>query len=320
MKYVRGETSAIGTLVLFVVFIVGLGIFWVYTGGPQRTASRSGPLLSQPLIPGIGNVPAVAPSTGTSGGGTGTGGTGVTTTPSVWDLFYGYGSGVGSEEASPYAPDVYLENGSANNTSPANEYLVIRTSSNLKNPVTLTGWTLENTSGVKVKIGQAAYLPFLGEVNAEQAITAKASSYIYVTTGRSPNGISFRTNLCTGYFEQFQDYTPSLRMECPYPADEMLKFPEQVAGNEQCINFIRSMGRCQLYVNALPGNIGSSCNAFISTQLTYNGCTNNHKNEASFYKDEWRVYLNRDQELWKSQYERIRLLDENGKLIDAITY
>ncbi len=245
-----------------------------------------------------------------------------TTKPSVLDNYFDFQAvGTSTEANSLYASDVTLSVGRAKDADPQKEYIIIKTSRNLKNPVTISNWTLESvTSGITAKIGEAAQLPFLGMMNANGSITLPAESTVYITTGRAPNGTSFRTNTCTGYFEQLQDFEPFLARECPTPENEMLLFPQQTLGNDQCIKFVQSLPRCAMRLTEIPPTTGSLCQEFVLNQLSYNGCITNHRYDPSFYKNEWRVFLGRSQELWKNTHERIRLLDQNGKLIGSITY
>ena len=187
---------------------------------------------------------------------------------------------------------------------------------------------MSGASRTVVKIGEAAVIPFLGQVNVETPITVGGNTIVYVVTGRSPNGTSFRLSKCTGYFEQFQDFAPSLPTQCPLPEDELFNRPGSNSYNDTCINFVEGLGRCTFNIGALPPLIGSQCQNFILNTLSYNGCISAHKNDPDFYRNEWRVYLGRDQELWKNETgsswqnarEEIRLLDENGKVVDVVSY
>jgi hypothetical protein len=126
--------------------------------------------------------------------------------------------------------------------------------------------------------------------------------------------------MCTEYFEQFQDYTPSLQSDCPDPEEEALKNPQKTAGNTECIDFIDRLRSCELYTQTIPGSLGASCQSFIQNDLSYNGCVTAHRNDPDFYQNEWRVFLNRQQELWGNTHDQVRLLDENGNLIASVSY
>jgi hypothetical protein len=328
MRQPRGEATAMGTLIMFLIFLIILGALWLYSGGPER-ADGQGPFLVPPWLWGTGGGSYTVPGIQNIGEGTGSsGGSGAGTsepqpteeTPSFFDTFFGF-RGTSEKLDSPYAGLVALERGTATASNPDSEYVIIKTAYSLDRSITISDWTLEEDANtLSVKIGQASEAPFLGQVNVGTPITLPANSRVYVITGRSPNGFSFRLNQCTGYFEQFQNFYPSLPLECPDPEDELVRRSEVFSGNAACINYVKQLPRCYLSVNNLPQEIGNLCQSFVTNELSYNGCLNAHKNEPGFYKNEWRVFLNRDQEIWVNQYERIRLLDENGKTVSVISY
>lgn len=319
--------SAGRDLLLFILFLVALGIAWFLTGGPTRPISHAGWFFNPSpygtttgiIIPSV-SVPLS--SSGDTSGGTAQ----AEIKPmSVWDYFFRYRPGVGvvpSANASPYAAYVSLNRGQIGGTDPAGEYLVLRTSQNLPQSVTVSGWTIENVStGMRLAIGGAAPVPVLGEVNTQTPVSAGPGSTIILVTGRSPNGISFRLNECTGYFDQFQTFTPNLPEDCPSPYDEMLVHPGALSNDQACQQYVNTLGQCTFVGTAsLPSGISSACYDFLLNNLSYNGCVAEHRNDAAFYKNEWRVYLNRDQALWSADHGIIDLFDENGKLVAELSY
>ncbi len=330
MKTPRG-VSALGTFLFFIIFLVALGALWVGTGGPSRTISHSSPFLKGPSVPGItGNTittggsieadtsagsPLVDTSSNTNSSNR--------NSPSLLDSFFNYqnGGSAGSQATSPYANDISLSAGEAESDNPDTEYVQITTSSDLAKPITITGWSLESKlKSIKAPIGSAAQIPISGQVNNNYPITLGPDTTVYIVTGRSPNGGSFRVNSCAGYFEQFQNFTPNLRNDCPNPYDEALKNPQKTSGNDDCLDFVNGLRSCEIYTGEIPSNVGSSCQDFIQNDLTYNGCVALHRNDPDFFKNEWRVYLNRQQELWQNTHDQIRLLDENGNLIASYAY
>ncbi len=311
MKYAKGEATAGGTLLLFILFLIVLGVVWVYTGGPSRPISLSGPFLSPPLVPQI----PIGGGAGQPGGIQADQGAVQATNP-----FSSYRGVIATADISPYASSVTLRADNTQTTDPKNEYISIRIEPGLKNTVTLSGWKIvDDGSGAQVNIGMGVQIPFLGQVNTADPITLTSNSTVYVTTGRSPNGVSYRLNECTGYFAQSQQWSPSLPSECPSPTKELARSPN-LANEQACANFVQSLPTCQIYTSSVPGSIGSACQSFVLNELSYNGCVSTHKNDADFYRNEWRVFLNRDQELWKGDHGGIRLLDENGKVVAAVSY
>ncbi|MFC1595074.1 hypothetical protein ACFL3E_01445 [Patescibacteria group bacterium] len=81
------------------------------------------------------------------------------------------------------------------------------------------------------------------------------------------------------------------------------------------------MPRCEFpLIN--PSNIGRDykCVAWINTNVSYAGCVKNHKSDDDFYKKEYRVYLNRGDQMWNDSRETIKLLDKNGIVIAELEY
>ena len=318
-RTLRG-VGALGALIVFLLFLVLLGILWASTGGPERGLSHSGPFLKPPTAPGVqlndGEVKGVSSQED---------GTTIrevaVETDSLLNYFFNNPNGGTNVADSPYASDIEIRSGNADVGNPNEEYIIIETSRNLARNITITGWILESrTTGVKAPIGSAAQIFMLGGVSSELPITVGPESAVYVTTGRSPNGASFRINKCSGYLEQFQDFEPNLDVDCPNPADEALQNPQKTGTNAACIDFIENVNSCELYSDTIPYEVGTQCRDFILNDLSYNGCVTRHRNDPDFYVSEWRIFLNRQQELWNNTHEQIRLLDENGKLVGSVTY
>ena len=54
--------------------------------------------------------------------------------------------------------------------------------------------------------------------------------------------------------------------------------------------------------------------------FNYNGCVDAHKNDADFMGNTWRVYLGRSSSMWRTKNELVKLLDKDGKTVDAFSY
>lgn len=317
MKVVRG--TAAGDLLIVILLLIALGVAWFYAGGPSSALTHSGPFLSLPAPYGNSSGTAYTVPTVTNvGGGTGSSGSNTNSNESPVTTFSNY-LGTFNEIESPYAKYVSLDRGTADSDY-AQEYMTVRIASNAPQKITVSGWRIESTaSGLGTTLPGATLLPNMGDINTNAPVALSAGDTAYIVTGRSPVGTSFRTNMCTGYFAQFQTFKPSLRLDCPSPEDEAARV---MGGSytDACHDTVNSIDRCDLMVSSVPAQAGAACQNFIQSTLTYNGCANAHKNDPAFYRNMWYLYLNRDQELWKSRYERIRLVDENGKVISVVTY
>ena len=206
-----------------------------------------------------------------------------------------------------------------NSTNPNEEYLVIIASDSNTRPVNITGWKLQSAiTGRSTVIDRGTYLFRSGQVNTEQSVFLNPGDRAFVVTGRSPVGVSFKLNACTGYLEQFQNFAPQLPLQCPHPLEENFPTGPQGLSNE-CIDYLRLFPRCAIHTLAIPPQFSGLCQDYIQ-KVTYTECVEKHKSDSNFYKPEWRIFLKRDAEMWKERYETIYLLTESGKLVDSISY
>lgn len=199
------------------------------------------------------------------------------------------------------------------------EYLSIQTEQDITEKIHLTGLVIKSAvSGIKIEIGKGVYLYFSGTVNPAQDIFLGPDETAYIITGRSPLGVSFRVNKCLGYLSKNQNFTPYLYGNCPAVRDEpMPKAPNQL--NDKCLDYIEYFPTCTTFTTGKL-ELSPECNNFLIEKTTYSYCVQAHKNDEDFYQTDWRIYLSRDETIWKSKRETIELLDQNDKLIDSVSY
>ncbi len=227
----------------------------------------------------------------------------------------------GTEPKSLFVDAVSIYVGNARAGNPQEEYIEIAASGSNTQPVNITGWKLKSaTSENEAVIGTGVYLPFGETVNKEDKIFLNPGDRAIIATGESPRGISFRTNTCTGYFEQFQDFYPTLPKECPYQSDEVRARAETKTLGDACLDYLDTLPRCEAHVKAAPIGVSSACNDYINERIHYRGCLEVHKNDTSFYKKEWRIFLGKKEELWKERRETIKLLDTEGRIVTSVSY
>ncbi|MEK7505565.1 MAG: hypothetical protein AAB597_01575 [Patescibacteria group bacterium] len=234
----------------------------------------------------------------------------------------GFGSDFGgSDFTSPLGGNFALETGTAGGALKAdNEYLRIRISPRAPKNILLTGFELRSTaSGRGAAIPEGVPLPFTNQVNEKDPIFVNPSDTIYVNSGRSPVGYSFRVNKCSGYFEQFQNFQPSISLQCPRIEDEELPKPPN-ALSDQCLSYVRGLGTCSVPTSPDTDRLPQECINFVTERSGYNKCVEKYKNDKDFYKPEWRVFLNYSDPLWRNQREVIKLLDLNKETAAGATY
>lgn len=310
----------------FIWGLVGLGFLWYFTGGPERESSKQGQFI-KPLAPvDTGQI------YGNYFGGTPNKDKQTLNTPEDPAVLLEQAeSKVNSFlEESQQAQQIHATSllaktisfdgiAGAKNTPVDEEYIRIVANKNAQQSTQISGLTLSGlVKKIRILVPRAAELPIVGTTAVKSNIILPPSGRALIASGRSPIGTSFRVNMCTGYLDQFQSYTPGLLKNCPEPKDELEKFGPSYESS--CREFVDKIPRCRVHTGSFPSDISSACREFVVKHLNYNTCVVNHKNDAGFLANEWRIFLDQNNELWNNNNEIIRLIDTNGKTIDAITY
>ena len=205
---------------------------------------------------------------------------------------------------------------SAKENYPEKEYIEIHVVQSNLSSVDITNWKLVNSKGEEALIGKSTALPVGGKVNTTTSTNVSGNDILIVSTGHSPVGYSFRLNSCTGYFEQFQDFVPPIITQCPNASYD----PSFQALENDCKMFAYTIPQCTTNVKPFPSGISAGCKSFIISKASYNGCVATNKNNADFNKPEWRIFLNRDSELWNNTKDTVTLLDDRGDVVDSYSY
>lgn len=209
--------------------------------------------------------------------------------------------------------------------NPDNQYISLTTILEANEKIKISGWYFKSElTGYTATIGKAALLPFPFTQTLSDVVLQQ-NDRVFLTKGFSPIGISFRTNKCTGYFEQDRKFVPSLQLVCPWPEDETLPiFSNSTESNEACLDAIRRASRCQTVSNNLiknlPDNVTSSCKNYLREQINYNACVSKHFSDTDFPGQEYRLYFNKFGPLWNKTHDKINLHDQNGLIVDSLSY
>jgi hypothetical protein len=314
-------------------FFIGVFVFifliWVATGGPMHAISFTGPKLALPDALGGGtylSLPRAPYGVGGSnislpGSSSGSGsleGSGGSNVPSQTSL-----SGIPFGTLSPYRNIVSMSHyiSGAGSLNPMNESIDISVSQNAGIPIDITGWKLVSDAGGTIAaIPRGTEIPTSGVVNASDNIILTPGTRATVISGRSPIGASFRENKCIGYFSSFQSFYPQLPQNCPTPSNELVSYygPNYIR-DTACIDYVDKVPRCQIMLSP-PNSLSGACQSFMVQYLNYNGCVTAHRNDSDFLGDTWRIYLGRSSSMWRSRHEVVKLLDINGKTVDAFSY
>jgi len=290
----------------FLVILVGFWFLWFFTGGPERATSQTGIFLKPPAPLETGeSYSSLSSFDG----------------PIIMETGTKNGNG---QPSSSFALSIFRnmislhETGGARITEPQKEFIELRAGTRNLSATSITGWRVMNLSGKTVEISQGTTIPYLSRINIQSTITLSPGEKAIVATGRSPAGVSFKVNKCSGYFEQFQDFNPPLKKECPSPLTNV--DTPSFGLEDACVNYIKNMPKCQINLEPLPADLSPRCSLFINSQINYNTCVDKHKNDSDFQEKEWRVFLGESTELWANNHETIKLFDQTGKIVDVLSY
>lgn len=207
--------------------------------------------------------------------------------------------------------------GRARSSNPDDEFVEIEISGNAPAPVMITGWTLENSSGFRVAIGNGVPALFpQPTIPAPLPIALDSGSSAIITTGQSPGDADFRLNKCTGYLDQTNRFVPALPRACPLIRDEISP-RDRLSG--RCVDYIETIEQCQS-PSSVPETLPDDCGQFVREHANYRGCFARYRDTDGFFDNTWRIFLKRNQELWGQRRETITLRDAQGKIIDELLY
>ncbi len=270
----------------FIVFLFALFVMfcvWVVTGGPERYASHVGPFIKAPPPLDSGEPYSLKfgekePPTNTT----------------VRDSYY-----LKNQTPSYIVKESLFDvraAGVRGAVSPTQEFFTITNTSG--SPQNISGLAISNESKTVAVIPRGSTLPYTGRPNAESPIILAPGETAHVISGRSPIGVSFRANKCSGYLSQFQSFTPTLTTSCPSGLEDL---PRDLFGTP-CESFVGSIPRCTLVLEqkTIPADTAGKCRAFVEQKIGYNSCVDIHKNDSDFYLPTWYIYLSQDTPIWRT--------------------
>jgi len=224
------------------------------------------------------------------------------------------------EVPSPYRGMVELRAGDTWSTDPDTEYLVLSTYGNHTGSINISDWYLESyVTRTRAGIPQGDRVIDRWRSPKFEDIGLAPNEEALLITGKSPIGVSFRENICTGYLNREKDFMPRLSNQCPRPMDELEAYGLIRLDNDRCYEFVERLGACELPTEEdIPRG---QCMTFVENTFNYNSCVLKHKNQPFFTRDGyWYIYFGRNNELWRGEREIIRLIDENNRVVDVLEY
>jgi hypothetical protein len=274
--------SAVSDLLILIVVIVLLWFAWVATGGPERFNKSEGLFLSNPEQ----EIRSSVLSRRTT--------------------------------SHPYAQSISIDASNAHGDTLDSEFITLSLAWNAPDNLNITGWTLTSNGGSRAMIGLGTQTPRQGTVNQPEDIVLMKGDNAIIASGRSPIGVSFKENICSGYIGILQTFTPHLSTQCPKAEETARNLGIDI--DTVCADALRAIPACTTYVRPAPEGVSESCTAFIQKSINYNGCVYAHHDAYNFDNRQWRIYLNSTTELWDNDGGTISLYDETGAFVKSVKY
>ena len=226
-------------------------------------------------------------------------------------LLVGVGThrGVRKLSAPPKTPIVKIDVTSA--VTPEQEFVTITLEESAGGPLMLTGLALLQDHFL-VPIEKSVKKFVRGNISSARAVVVETfPTTIIVNSGRSPAGVSFRVNRCSGFLEEFQNFYPSLVTDCPN-INTLLE-RQSIAISKECRDYFERAPSC----TSLPDDVPTQCSYLLIEHIGYNQCVDAVENDTDFYKNEWRLFLESPKTLWATT-SPIELINPSTTIRDQV--
>ncbi len=211
---------------------------------------------------------------------------------------------------SSYKDKIRINYVSGYSETPEFESIVIENRSSKEN-ISITDFAIESDKA-RFVIPKGYHLPGFS-ASPQDPIILKSGGRAIITVGRQARMMDFRENLCTGYFSEMSNFTPSLSHSCPRPDTKGLLFL-----SDQCLRVIESTPTCRMADSQQI--FESSCSEFVNQNLNYVGCVRNYQARSDFFSGQWLVWMQRKEEFFRNTHDKVILKDPQGRAVDEYSY
>ncbi|MFA5099048.1 MAG: hypothetical protein WC461_02420 [Candidatus Paceibacterota bacterium] len=220
-------------------------------------------------------------------------------------------------QLSPYFQKIRISSAYSSSFSGYPSQIQIYSSLSKDDKVNISGWKIKSNNGKEIVIPQAVNLYDLSGFLYDSNVVISASANVSIYGNTSVINRNLRLNKCIGYLENDYEFIPQLPRNCPQVSRSSVQY---LSG--ACQSYVLSLGSCQLpdvsFYNSLPGNDdGNACRVFLSN-INYNSCIKDHRNDSDFYLNDWRIWVGKN--ILDPQHDAVKLFDNNGLLVDQYVY
>ncbi len=205
----------------------------------------------------------------------------------------------------------------------SNYFEKIVITNNSEESINITGWYFKTNKGNLFTIPKGIEDYNLNSFLNFQDIVLKPKDKAEIYRGFNPTNIknfNIRLNKCTGYLNNYYNFQPPLPKQCP-----TLEIKDLVLLSGECQNFLKNLKACyqpnSYEINKFANEY--QCRKYFD-ELNYGSCYNKYRKDADFFKNEWRIYLKPDVDVFDfnldSLHDRILLFDKNDLLVGVFVY
>ncbi len=175
------------------------------------------------------------------------------------------------------------------------DYLIASLEEEVITPLKLSGLKIE-IADKQITIPQGASTFIASQINNLEDIYLAPGEKVYLNMGRSPVGVSFKENLCSGYLAETQSFTPQFIGSCP-----------RLAPPAGCESEFESIPKCTSPIKI--NHVFTPLCLEAVLKLNYNDCLAENLNQKNFL-GQWRIYLNQEGNLKFEKDDEVELVLE----------
>ena len=212
---------------------------------------------------------------------------------------------------SPYFGDVKIASLINRNT--------IRLKNISKNEINITNWKIISSMGSFI-IPTGVEFVDPKRIYEKKEIILKPEEEVKIMAGYSPLGINFKANKCFNYLikniSDLKKYLDPISYACDKFSKEELFELKNSGYSLNCVLTLENSMCDGLSQNELKKILNDSrCLNLVYSRFNYNSCYEKRKNDSDFLSKTWYIFLPVNY-LYSPRYEEIRLVDQNGLLVD----
>jgi hypothetical protein len=224
-------------------------------------------------------------------------------------------------QVSPYYGKLKISNVSYGGYNNKSQYEKLSISNqNADGQVDITGWRIvANRSNLAFVIPTGANILDPRSISAYDRISLRkgGSAEIYVGK-RSPVGVNFQENSCTGYMSNLFEGYDSLSGSGSCPLPDRSEFERY---SIECRTYLRGISSCRIpQLEYYRFANDPDCRDFVIKNYNYQACVSRARGKAEFYSGKWKIYLNRGDGIMDDLNDTILLYDSQGLLVDRYKY